>query len=258
MSAEKEIPARIENASQLIDDFELRQDAEFFSDAHNRVEFLKSLDFDDFHGIAQHVNARVRDFEPRDGKNRNDKGGYLPMLGTPKAEDKPEAFRKGFDVISKYLHESEDTPEEKLRGASMAAEALVIWVHPFNDGNGRTSRFIGKFIRDGTTDTERLIAETADSLERLTDYNSTFRIDPHTLDPENEDLLIDDDEREEIRQAQAAMPVAEGIAKSIDRILHNTEVQDRIDAKTKDHKAVRAAYLDRKANGTELPTLKVA
>lgn len=42
----------------------------------------------------------------------------------------------------------------------MAAEALIVWVHPFNDGNGRTSRFFAKMIEDGPDDYEGLLAHT--------------------------------------------------------------------------------------------------
>lgn len=232
------------DAAQLIDDFELGGDAEFFADPSNRLEFLQSLDFDDFTSIAQHVNARVRGYEPRDKTNVRDKGSMLPMLRTPSIGDKSEALFRGFGALQHYMKESEDTPEQKLRGLGMATEALIIWVHPFDDGNGRTSRFLGKFIEDGTVDTDQLIAETADNNVRQRMYGARLRVD-NTIDL-NADILLDDDEIEQIKKEQQEVPIIEGIESSIQRLLEDKSLQDQVEAQADRWRNQRAEALEQR------------
>lgn len=246
MASKESTLDRIQDATRLIEDFSLAEDAEYFADPPNRVAFLQSLTTDEFVGIAQHINARMRGFEPRDQINAHDRGGFLPMLGTPSADEKPEAFRTGFETIKAYLEESSDTPRKKLKSAAMATEALVIWVHLFNDGNGRTSRFLGKFIEDGTTDTEQLVAETADNNNRLRMYDGKLRIDQYNI-YKDMDVLLDEDEEEELKKTK--MPVVEGISLSLKRLMENQSVQGEVEAKTErlratqDHlKSVLAAH----------------
>lgn len=236
----------IEHTTQLLEDFELHSDAEFFSDSVNRVEFLSLLDYDDFFGITQHINARVRGFEPRDKHTVGERGAHLPMLATPKAEEKQEALRAGFHAIQSYLRESNDVTEEKIRGVGMAVEALIIWVHPFNDGNGRTSRFLGKFIEDGTTDVDQLIEETTSHDTRLREYGGVLRIDSGNL-YKNADLVsFDDDDIKKLEETE--MPIADGISLSLTRLLEDKSYQDRVDAKTARYRASLAEYTKRRAS----------
>lgn len=244
MNSQESTPDRIVQATQLVEDLHLTQDAEFFSEPVNRIAFLESLTADDFIGIAQHVNARVRGFEPHEQANSQDKGGYLPLLGTPAETEKPEAFRVGFDTIKSYLAESSDTPEAKLKGAAMAAEALIIWVHPFNDGNGRTSRFLGKFIEDGTTDIDQLIMETADKNNRLRMYDGTLRVDQFNV-CNGLDLLLDDDEEAELLKSK--MPVADGISLSLKRLLEDPAYQEKVENKTREFKQTQERFKSQSA-----------
>jgi hypothetical protein len=151
MSKSEDI-TRANNTTQLIEDLGLNEDAEFFAAPEHRIELLQSLTPDDFFDLAKHVNDRVRGFEPRERAATKEDGGFLPLLATPTPEDKPLALRAGFEAIRDYLNTSSDDVEQKIKGSGMAIEALLIWVHPFDDGNGRTSRFLAKFIDDGTTD----------------------------------------------------------------------------------------------------------
>lgn len=219
------------DAIQLLDDFELRKDAEFFSDESNRVEFLESIDADDFFNLCQHINARMRNTVPRERKNAQDKGSFLPMLGTPDVDEKKDAFFAGFNAIKQYLGTTNDDDHAKLRGVSMAAEALVVWVHPFNDGNGRTSRFIGKFIEEGTTDLESLVDNTVSNSERLRVYDNSLRVDTYNIF-KGQDIMWDEGEFEEI-QRTTEMPISEGIATSLTRLLEDKRYQDRVEQKTR-------------------------
>lgn len=233
MPNQEQLNTRHADAQTLVQDFDLLRDAEFFANPAQRVEFLKKLEYKDFFDIAQHVNARMRGYEPRDGQNRGERGGSLPFLRTPKSTEKQEAFQKGFESIQDYLINSDDTVEEKVKGAGMATEALLIWVHPFNDGNGRTARFLGTFIEDGTHDVDGLIASTVTSGVRQRSYGENLRVDKGNLYSVDDDIIMTDEEAaafaEEIRNT--SMPVADGIAQSIKHLLEDKRRQRRIEEK---------------------------
>lgn len=230
---------RVDYATELVGDFDLVADAELFADPQNRLDLISSLDANEFADLARHINARMRGYEPRDKTTIHEKGGFLPLEATPKAEEKPESLEAGFNAIKQYLDASTDSVEEKIRGVGMAIEALIIWVHPYNDGNGRTSRFLAKFIEDGTTDIDELIAETASNDSRQRIYNGTLRVDQWNL-VKDADLMMDDDERESYRITE--MPIAVGIAKSIKRLLEDKAYQDKVDTQTRRYLKQRAEY----------------
>jgi hypothetical protein len=238
MPAKDEQLTRSQNANQLVEELGLNQDAEFFSDPVNRLEFISTLSYDDFFDVIQHVNARMRSQEPRHGLNAHDAGSGLPMLKTPDPEDKPKALQGGFEVIQTYLSTTDDSIEEKVQSVGMAVEALIVWVHPFNDGNGRTSRFMGKFIEDGTVDTEQLANETSDKNERLRMYPAWLRVDS-TTDWRDTEILLDDDEREAIRLEQERLPITDGIPLSIERFLNDKSLQQRVINQTNRYQAIR-------------------
>lgn len=237
---------RIENSERLLEDFELNQDAEFFTNPVNRIEFLKSLEFEDFFDIAEHVNDRVRGYDPRQRVTHGEPGGALPMLKTPAGfEEKQLALGKGFEIIKNFLQSAPEN-ENSLRAAGMATEALIVWVHPFADGNGRTSRFLGKFIEDGTTDTTALVQETADKNNRMRWYGENTRVDDVT-DLNNPGILLEDDEREEIHKRQAELPITDGIAYSVQRLLQDESLQEKVLAEAQRNLDTRQKALDRKA-----------
>jgi hypothetical protein len=227
MSHNESTPQRIIDTSKLIEDLDLREDAEFFAEPTHRIELLQSLTPEDFFDVIQHVNARVRGFEPRNRDTAREEGGTLPLLATPPSKDKPASFRAGFEEIQKYLNESSDDVAQKIKGAAMATEALIIWVHPSEDGNGRTSRFLGKFIEDGTTDIKQLISETVNIDNRLRMYENYLRVDQGNVF-KGLDVPFDDAKKENLKKTE--MPIAEGIALSIKRLLEDKSVQDMVAA----------------------------
>lgn len=226
-------PARQQDTHQLLEDFNLVEDAESFADPHARLEFIGGLSADEFMDIARHVNSRLRGYEPRERQGTREQGGALPLLGTPEVSEKQEAFKAGYLEIQDYLNSSDEPDEQKIKAVAMATEALIIWVHPFNDGNGRTSRFLAKFIESGVTDVDQLVAETTNKNARLRMYDERFRVDKANV-YRHQDLLLDDDEKAEI--AKTEMPVDQGIALSIRQILHDKEVQEQIDSITENYR----------------------
>jgi hypothetical protein len=223
-------------AAKLVEDFDLINDAEFFTNPENRIGLLTELTPEDFYDLTKHINDRIRGYEPKDRAYLKDKGSFLPLLATPNSKEKPEAFSEGYSTILDYLRESKDSAAQKVKGAGMAVEALIIWVHPFNDGNGQTSRFLGKFIEDGTTDIGELIGHTVDKNNRLRMYEDHLRIDQANMSKGMEKILTN-----KILEAnnKTVMPVVKGISLSIKRLLEDKTFQDKVEA---DQARLQAKY----------------
>lgn len=203
---------------------------EFFADPEKRLEFLRDQDADSVMGIAKYVNARLRGRKARELRNDVDEqGSQLMLLHTPSAQDKHEAFRRGYEAIKEYLGSTEESTEEQLRKTALATEALIIWTHAFNDGNGRTSRFIGKFIESGTSDIDGLIEETSSNLNRGNVFD-TKRTSKEGMisEADNTEIMLDDDEREELRVLANDKPNdIEAMYLSVKDLLESQELQDR-------------------------------
>lgn len=216
---------RTASAETLLHDFGLRDEQEYFADTANRREFLSTLTTNDFLRLAEHVNARMRGHEPYNKETTGERGASLPMIATPAAREKREALVKGFEEIKSYIALSEEDDSTTLRSVGMATEALLIWVHPFDDGNGRTSRFFGKFIEDGTSDIEALISETVDNNDRQRSYETSLRVDKgNTM--KGMDLMLTDAELKELQDTE--MHVPDGIALSIKRLLYDKQMQQSV------------------------------
>jgi hypothetical protein len=170
----------------------------------------------------------------------------LPLLATPPPPEKPEALRAGWAAIQTYLAESEDSPEQKAKAAGMAVEALLIWVHPFDDGNGRTSRFFGKFIEDGTVDIEELIVSTADRLRRMREYDDFLRIDKANIYEWLGDWIANRPSDAELRPTE--MSYAEGIARSLIKLLADKALQAVIEENTRAKKERYVEFLRRRVD----------
>lgn len=208
LSIEEQRRARIRDVHGLIHGIVGRY-GEFFAESSNRLEFIEHQSAAEFFKLTQFVNSKVRGERLHELRQNPEEtaGGQLPMLHTPSAADKPEAFEAGFSAIKEYINTSDDDDEEKVKAVAMAAEALIIWVHPFNDGNGRTSRFIGNLIEEGGSKPDELARQTASAGARGTIYNVKYVSKEQALqDVDNQDLMLSDEEREERRQNVDALP----------------------------------------------------
>lgn len=235
----EELLLREQESGQLIAEL-IGDNTELFDDPSVRLEFLGQQTPLQFQEITTHINRRLRGFDDSDLRNEApDKGGNLPMLHTPESNLKSAALQKGFEAIKEYI---QDSPNPHLEKVAAATEALIIWVHPFDDANGRTSRFLAQFIESGASDKSRLLAVTSDKKNRLRNYipdiQSKQALQVMTKDavtiPEapvkrepgliylDIDFILDDNEIEEMReQALAAPDDPDAIYLSIQKLLNS-------------------------------------
>ena len=204
---DQELQRRTEDTEALVHDI-IGRNQEFFAEPANRVAFLQEQTGESMYALTQYVNAKLRGEKPHQLRHDpEEKGAYLMALHTPAAEDKPAAFESGYKALQDYLAASEDDEQKKLEGAAMALEALTIWVHPFNDGNGRTSRFLGKLMEDGAQDMAALVAETVSNQNRGRIYTDTYASKESVLKAaDNPEVMMDDDERIAERQRARTLP----------------------------------------------------
>ena len=190
---------------------------EYFLDKNNSFRWV----------IAANAGSRGKDLgelwsDLRSGKEGH---GMLRLLHTPAARDKLACFNSGVEAIQEYVNSSRESTEEKLDAIAMAYEALIIWTHIFNDGNGRTSRFIGKLIEDGLGDVDGLVAETISGDNRQTGYFPTVETREGILeDLNNSELSVPNED--ELRDNLDSFPNdIEGMKLNIKAILEDKELR---------------------------------
>lgn len=177
--------------------------------------------------IAANAGLRGKDLgelwsDIRSGKEGH---GMLPVLHTPAARDKLACFNSGVEAIQEYVNSSRESTEEKLDAIAMAYEALIVWTHMFNDGNGRTSRFIGKLVEDGLGDVDGLVAEAISGNNRQTGYSPTVGTREGVLEYLNNSELSVPNE-DELRDNLDSLPNdIEGMKLNIKAILEDEELR---------------------------------
>lgn len=198
---------RIKDTQALIDGLVGRHER-FFADPSNRIQFMLETSPDGFLDMTRYVNAKLRGEKPRILRlDSSEQGASLRLLHTPDKENKPEAFRQGYAEIQNYLHSSEDDIDTKIKGAAMAIEALIIWVHPFNDGNGRTSRFMARMVESGVSDVPDLISQTVSNQNRgVYNREKLQSMESILAEANNPNIMLDDEERSELRKQAAEAP----------------------------------------------------
>ncbi len=231
LSEEDEVSKRKADTQMLVHGIVGRY-GDFFAKPENRLEFIKDQSAKDFFRLSMYVNAKVRGEKPYQLRQKPEErlGGSLPMLHTPRSSDKLRAFSRGFDAIHEYLTTTDDPVNTQTEAVSMATEALIIWVHPFVDGNGRTSRFMGKLVEAGASDLDELAEETITSRARPLSYRHKLASKESELETaDNEDIMLYDDERNALRTKAETLPNdVEATYLSVKRLLEDGSIRQSI------------------------------
>lgn len=213
---------------------------EYFLDKNNSFRWV----------IAANAGSRGKDLgelwsDLRSGKEGH---GMLLALHTPAARDKLACFNSGVEAMQEYVNSSRESTEEKLDAIAMAYEALIIWTHIFNDGNGRTSRFIGKLIEDGLGDVDGLVAETISGDNRQTVYSPTVETREGILeDLNNSELSVPNED--ELRDNLDSFPNdIEGMKLNIKAILEDEELRRAYRRKQREMQQMFGCYAVQGAN----------
>lgn len=163
-------------------------------------------------------------------------GASLGLLSTPPSDLKLACFKRGQDAISEYIESSDATIDEKLDASAMAYEALIIWTHAFNDGNGRASRFTARLIEAGGEDVDDLTQQTAAGMYRQTHYDPYYMTKQAVQQQfDNPNLMLSDEERADLKAEIDNYPDDEAtMYKNVAQLLRDTE--GRAKMRTKQHR----------------------
>lgn len=66
----------------------------------------------------------------------------------PEPEDKQPLLEAALNGAKQVLSK-EDDPNKGLEDASLIFSGAINYIHPFEDGNGRTSRIVGFLTKEG-------------------------------------------------------------------------------------------------------------
>lgn len=113
----------------------------------NRKDFLLNLNTSQLEEWLTRINGISRNIAPKDRKVDGE-SVEVPSLMPPEPEDKKELLDKTLVAAKSILFNVKD-PQEALDTVSLLFSGSINYIHPFADGNGRTSRIVGYLIKDG-------------------------------------------------------------------------------------------------------------
>ena len=133
-----------EHATDLLSYFQ----AEIPEDPTIRRDYLSRVSSDDFISMLQ----RIRQITETGEATEYPFDGYDVVTGTllpPNYDDKPKLLHATWDAVKDILNNTKYDDQQALDYASVVAAISVVGVHPFMDGNGRSSRLLSYAVATG-------------------------------------------------------------------------------------------------------------
>jgi len=131
--------------------FEKLDISKIFAEETTRREFLKVIDFDTFMALLVRINGFIRNIPI---KKREIDGEFVyielddageEIYNPPQEEDKLVLLEEAFEASKKL---------ENISDAALLVSTVLNAVHPFHDGNGRTSRLVYFLLKNGCQGTQ--------------------------------------------------------------------------------------------------------
>ncbi len=174
---------RAEQAQKVIEFLDTIDANEVFKDDESKLEFLKSIDSEEFLDLLVKINNLLRNKNFRgnipDGERVYFSGGFAnDAHNFPKHSDKFELFREMFD-------RAKEMKNTKEIGALMAG--TITGIHLFLDGNGRTSRLTHYLMSEPYSGDKKQKEQIAKLLDEFGREN--IEIHPGFIDYEIEQLI---------------------------------------------------------------------
>lgn len=176
---------RLMNVARNINTFNGKKTNEVLANEGERRQFILDLSFEQYLELIEGVNGILRS-RPKaewgaDGEKVAMMGGHGAVWDFPEHEDKFELLKKSLELAQKMLHGG-----RSVQDVAILLSTTVTATHLFNDGNGRTSRFVLVTTSKGTSDDgkgllQQVLSSRDDAYSNLTDAGF--------LQPEITDLL---------------------------------------------------------------------
>ena len=141
--------SRLENADYTVDFLDKIGGTEVLADPQTRKEFILGLDYTGFRGWLVRLNGMSRGV-PVGERGIDGISVEVPTLMPPEPEDKEPlleaTLHSAQSILSREGNEAEDS---SLEDVSLLFSGAINYIHPFSDGNGRTSRVAGFLTKEG-------------------------------------------------------------------------------------------------------------
>lgn len=137
---------------------------EAFADPITRRDHLEQMTGDDFIDMTQRVASLVRTGDSNQLQHFDGDTVALMAHEVPDQREKEQLLRETWETAQTLLHDRRLSDEDALEHAALTVAGGVLYVHPFADGNGRTSRTLSYIIAKG--------AESEDDLRKMTEETS--------------------------------------------------------------------------------------
>ena len=179
---------------------------EIICDKDKKMDFIKNLDFEEFKKLLIRVNGILRDLPFK--KRKFD--GYSVIIGSERLNPETMEYEEGaVDYIPPYFWDKEPLLGEllekmkqvdNLNDIALLTAISINAIHPFDDGNGRTSRFFYTLINESfqniEQDKEKLLKILGERGRSEGVNVSTEHVRNEIYDViKKEDLNIDPDDR---------------------------------------------------------------
>ncbi|HEY5667861.1 MAG TPA: Fic family protein, partial [Candidatus Saccharimonadales bacterium] len=157
---EEIVPHNSSFAPQIV---EYVKSNEALADAITRRDYFESLSEDDFIDMTQRVASLVRTGDSNQLQHYDGTTVTLMAHEVPDQREKEQLLRETWRTAQVLLHDRRLSDEDALEYAALTVAGGVLFVHPFVDGNGRTSRTLSYVIARG--------AESEDELRKMIEEN---------------------------------------------------------------------------------------
>lgn len=131
---------------------ELINSNEVLQDPATRRDFFASLDSSDFVDMVEQVGAVLRTGDSSQRQHLDGDTTYLQTHEVPAQEDKEQLLKETWDTAKSFLANPDMADEDAVSYAALTVAGGILYIHPFQDGNGRVSRVLSYAIEMGARD----------------------------------------------------------------------------------------------------------
>ncbi len=166
-------------AEKLLRFLKETQAEQSLSTPESRRKLILQTNFGVFENWLQRVNGITRKIKPVD-RYIYDTDSETYSMSAPDIQDRQLLLKQAWEA-SKRILEPETEIDQKLKDVSLLLGGAINFIHPFEDGNGRTGRVVSLLTRegfDGSQKSRGLIEEVVGERGRWVLNNN-----PRTLAP---------------------------------------------------------------------------
>lgn len=130
-------------ANKRVERLRLKQE---LSTPQERRRYFGDLSNEEYKKVLGYINSLSR-AQPIDYEYKN---GQLPLEPTPPFQDKERLMNITFQAVRNILSSTDLVDTKALRTAALTLAGAIDYIHPYENGNGRTGRVAHYLIEFGT------------------------------------------------------------------------------------------------------------